>query len=246
MSLHGHAANGARSACSVRSVPSHRQSLRCSMPTTSRSPSGSQPRPPGSSSSSSTTSSVPSGASRCTFSPHMSENHSAPSRHRGHSGRCRSVQIVVASMVPPRLVAGRCVRPSGRRGSVACSPGRGPAGGPPPPTRGNVRARTARGDPHPRPLHRAHRAVRGRAARRPGRRGREGRAARHRRHRPLGRAWRSTACRRSTRRATGASGASPSTSRTPEGRTSCGVWPPTCDVFIQNFRPGAIDRLGLG
>src|SRR4051812_1470028 len=58
------------------------------MPTTSRRPSGSQPRPAQSSSSGNVaiTWTSPVASRRRTRWPQMSETHSSPSRHRGHSG----------------------------------------------------------------------------------------------------------------------------------------------------------------
>ena len=95
-------------------------------------------------------------------------------------------------------------------------------------------------------LDRAHRPVRGRAARRPGCRRRQGRAAGHRRHRPLGRRRRERHERAVHRSATAASARSRSTSHADEGRTSCAGSPRDADVVVQNFRPGVLDRLGLG
>ena len=85
-----------------------------------------------------------------------------------------------------------------------------------------------------------------RAARRPGRRGGEGRTSGHRRHRPLGRrvgqryerALRGVQPREALHRGRRAHRRRP--------RASCCGSPADADVFVQNFRPGVIDRRGLG
>ena len=92
------------------------------------------------------------------------------------------------------------------------------------------------------------------AARRPRRRGAEGRGHRHGRLHPLGaallrraRSSRASApAPRSTSRSTAASARSGSTSRaTPAARPSC-AWSQSYDVVLDGFRPGVLDRLGVG
>ena len=88
--------------------------------------------------------------------------------------------------------------------------------------------------------------LRGRAHRRPGRRRGEGRAARHRRPRPLGRRGRQRHERALLHLQPREAVDRASTSTSRRASRSCCSWRREADVIVQNYRPGVMDRLGLG
>src|SRR2546427_332795 len=83
MSLQWKVARPERSACTTRRPPSSRRSRRSVIETTSRRPSGSQPRPEGCVGTSTIGSTTPSGVTVTTRWPCMSETQRRPSRQRG-------------------------------------------------------------------------------------------------------------------------------------------------------------------
>src|SRR6266403_1438544 len=85
MSLQWKVARPERSACTTRRPPSSRRSRRSVIETTSRRPSGSQPRPEGCVGTSTIGSTTPSGVTVTTRWPCMSETQRRPSRQRGPS-----------------------------------------------------------------------------------------------------------------------------------------------------------------
>src|SRR5918995_4258964 len=90
MSLHLHVVSAVRSAetcCEPRA--STRKTARLAIATTSRSPPGVQPRPPGSPSISATVSTDPSGATLSTRPARFSDRNSRPACQRGLSGKAR-------------------------------------------------------------------------------------------------------------------------------------------------------------
>src|SRR5437899_1863395 len=99
MSLQWKVARPERSACTTRRPPSSRRSRRSVIETTSRPPSGSQPRPEGCVGTSTIGSTTPSGVTVTTRSPCMSETQRRPSRQRGPSRKWKPSATTRRSVV---------------------------------------------------------------------------------------------------------------------------------------------------